>query len=339
MFLSSDNKKGLGLDFGKPRIGGSGKVVSMLRQFFKRSIIKEPKGKPSLNPPKQDKYSIGISFGHSPLHFDLPADLKNPVLTSEDVLDAEAAYVADPFMLRAGHLWYMFMEVLNRRKGKGEIGLAVSSDGLDWRYQRVVLTEPFHLSYPYVFEWMGEYFMIPESHQAGAVRLYKALRFPTKWQFVKSLIIGHRFSDSSIFRYDNKWWLLTETNPEFKFDTLRLYYSDDLAGSWIEHPRSPVVRENAHIARPGGRVLTIDGRIIRYAQDCYPVYGTQVWAVELSKLTTEEYEEHLACESQILTPSGTGWNGAGMHHIDPHRMDDGSWIACVDGWCWTGAGN
>jgi hypothetical protein len=33
-----------------------------------------------------------------------------------------------------------------------------------------------------------------------------------------------------------------------------------------------------------------------------------------------------------LSASGRGWNGSGMHHIDPHRMEDGRWIACVDGW-------
>jgi hypothetical protein len=36
---------------------------------------------------------------------------------------------------------------------EGEIGLATSEDGLKWDYKQVVLNEPFHLSYPYVFEW------------------------------------------------------------------------------------------------------------------------------------------------------------------------------------------
>lgn len=313
--------------------------MSILRRFFKRLLTAESKERLPLDPPKQDKWSIGICFGHSPLHFDMPAHLKNPVLTDKDVSDVQAAYVADPFMVRANQTWYMFMEVLNQKKGRGEIGLATSGDGMDWTYQGIVLAEPFHLSYPYVFEWMGEYYMIPESHQASAVRLYKALQFPTKWQFIKSIIVGHRFSDSSIFQSDNRWWLLTETNPEYKFDTLRLYYSEDLLGSWLEHPQSPVIEGNAHIARPGGRVLVINDRIIRYAQDCYPVYGTQVSAIEISRLTTEKYEECLACENPILMPSGMGWNAAGMHHIDPHPMDDGSWMACVDGWCWVDAKN
>jgi hypothetical protein len=35
---------------------------------------------------------------------------------------------------------------------------------------------------------------------------------------------------------------------------------------------------------------------------------------------------------EVLEGSGAGWNGERMHHIDAHRLDDGSWIACVDGY-------
>ena len=38
----------------------------------------------------------------------------------------------------------------------------------------IVLAEPFHLSYPYVFEWQGSHYMIPESGAAKSVRLYRA---------------------------------------------------------------------------------------------------------------------------------------------------------------------
>jgi hypothetical protein len=33
----------------------------------------------------------------------------------------------------------------------------------------------------------------------------------------------------------------------------------------------------------------------------------------------------------VLHPSGGGWNAKGMHHIDPHRLDDTHWLASVDG--------
>jgi hypothetical protein len=272
----------------------------------------------------------------SPLHFGPPEDVDNPVLTREDVSDVQAAFVADPFMLRVNHIWYMFFEVLNRQTGKGEIGLAISEDGRRWTYQHIVLAEPFHLSYPYVFEWMSDYYMIPESHEAGSIRLYQARKFPLEWFCVATLISGPRFSDSSLVRYADKWWLFTETDLKMQFDTVRLYYADDLMGPWLEHPQSPIIAGNPCTARPAGRVLVLRDRIIRYAQNCHPHYGMQVRASEITELTTESYHERDVAENPILTGSGAGWNRDGMHHIDPHLLEDGQWIACVDGWIWVG---
>ncbi len=282
---------------------------------------------------KWHHWSIGVYFGESPLHFASPA-VNNPVLSSKDVTDVPAAFVADPFMLQVNGTWYLFFEVANQQAGKGEIGLAVSEDGLRWVYQQIVLAEPFHLSYPYVFEWLGEHYMIPESHQAGAIRLYKAVKFPTRWSLVKNLVGGLTFNDPSIFRHQDKWWLFVETDPDIKCDTLRLYYADDLMGPWAEHPKSPVIKGDPHIARPAGRVLSIDDRVIRYTQDCYPIYGTQVRAFEINELSATGYGEREVFESPVLAGGGIGWNESGMHHIDPHCLEDGKWMACVDGFSW-----
>ncbi len=281
-------------------------------------------------PEKSLQWSIGVYAGKS--LFDLsPTHTKNPILTRKDVCDVRAGFVADPFMLKVEQTWYMFFEVFNNHTCKGEIGLAISQDALSWKYEQIILTEPFHLSYPYIFQWMNEYYMIPESYQANSVRLYKATKFPTQWTFVGNLLSGSVFLDASIFRYTDKWWLFTETNPEHKWDTLRLYYANELLGPWVEHPNSPIINGNAHIARPAGRVVVMDDRIIRYTQDCQPEYGTQVRAFEIDELTTTTYHEREINKNPVLVPSGTGWNGSGMHHIDPHLLDNGQWIACVDG--------
>lgn len=280
------------------------------------------------------EWSIGISIGTSPWDFISPTQIDNPVLTRRDVADVPAAFVADPFMLKTAHTWYMFFEVVNTLTNKGEIGLAWSADGMTWRYQRIVLAEPFHLSYPYVFTWNGEYYMIPESHQAGAVRLYQARRFPDQWSYAATLLHSSFIVDASIFRYHDAWWLLAETNPQAKYDTLRLYYAKHLTGPWREHPRSPIVAGNAHIARPAGRVVVVDDRVIRYAQDCSPIYGLQVWAFVITTLTPTRYQEHAPTDHPVLSGCGMGWNAIGMHHIDPHVRADGTWLACVDGFRW-----
>jgi hypothetical protein len=280
----------------------------------------------------QQVWSIGIYVGESPFHLASPEDIDNPILKIDDIFDVPAHSIADPFMLRVDRTWYLFFEVLNLQTGKGVIGLAISENGLKWTYEQIVLSEPFHLSYPYVFEWMNDYYMVPETFEAGSIRLYKASKFPTEWSFVGILKSGEHFADASLFRYHSKWWLFTETNPEMRNDTLRLFHAPELIGPWIEHPDSPIIEGNPHIARPAGRVIVVDDKVIRYTQDCHPAYGTQVRGFEINELTTRTYREQKVDQTHlVLTPSGIGWNASGMHHIDPHLMDDGRWIAAVDG--------
>ncbi len=114
-------------------------------------------------------------------------------------------------------------------------------------------------------------------------------------------------------------------------DMLRLYSAPDLRGPWTEHPKSPVVRHDPARARPAGRVLITEGRIVRFAQDCLGGYGLRGRAFEVSKLSSTEYTEK-ELDWSGLTASGVGWNAEGMHHVDLHQRDDGSWLACVDGW-------
>lgn len=278
------------------------------------------------------RWSIGIYVGESPVSLSPSAAVTNPVLTAKHVTDVSAEFVADPFMVKEDSNWYMFFEVLNNATGQGDIGLAVSADTTKWDYKQIVLDEPFHLSYPYVFKWKGEYYLIPESGAANSVRLYRAVTFPTQWQFVSTLINGGNFVDSSIFEFEGRFWLFTTSNDkQNKDNNLRLYYADDLFGKWIEHPRSPVIQNDPDIARPAGRVLVLDDRIIRYAQDDYPTYGSQVRAFVISELTTSTYKEEPIGSEPIVKLSGAGWNRDGMHHIDSHSLGKATWVACVDG--------
>jgi len=274
-------------------------------------------------------WSVGIYAGDSLFRLEPAAGVTNPVLSPRDITDVSAECVADPFMIWVDGTWYMFFEVLNRVLGRGVIAYATSADALHWSYQHVVIEEPFHLSYPYIFEWQGEYLMVPETLKAGSVRLYKATSFPGSWTFAGTLIdrVG---ADPSPFQYGGKWWMFLCPLP-YRHDALHLYMADQPYGPWTEHPFSPIVRGNCSIARPAGRVLASNGRVMRFAQDCYPVYGSRVRAFEILKLSEDDYVEAAAGDGPILGPSGAGWNGRGMHHLDAHPIRDGSWIACVDG--------
>jgi hypothetical protein len=209
---------------------------------------------------------------------------------------------------------------------------------LNWKYQKIVLDENFHLSYPYVFLYDGTFYMIPEAGETKSVRLYKAKEFPTKWELDRVLLNGLSFSDPSLLKYNNKWWLFVETDPH-GFGTLRLYSADELRGPWREHPKSPIVEKNENIARPGGRMIIYNNALFRYTQDATPTYGNQVRIFQIDKLTSDEYIEHEYKISPVLESGKSynsnvrlmNWRSGGMHHIDPHKISKQNWIACVDG--------
>jgi hypothetical protein len=225
----------------------------------------------------------------------------------------------------------MFFEVMNWNTWKGEIGLAESRDGTRWAYRNIVLTEPFHLSYPHVFAADGEYWMIPETYQAHSVRLYRAAEFPQRWEFHAELVSGAPFSDATVVRHAGNWWLFVESTAHCH-NTLRLYQAPSLVGPWVEHVHSPVVRDDPSSARPAGRIVATSGGLLRFAQDCRESYGKAVRAFEITALDPWRYAERPSQIDPILGPSGAGWNACGMHHIDAGPCPDGGWLAAVDGW-------
>jgi hypothetical protein len=249
----------------------------------------------------------------------------NPVLTADDVTDANALFVADPFLFHEGSTWYMFFEVLAAR---GKIGVATSSDGLQWTYDRLVLEEPWHLSFPDVFKWDGHYYMIPESEVQSAVYLYEASDFPYSWQRVATLVSGRNFVDPVVFHANGTWWMFVGKTGSC---CCYLYYSDNLRSGWREHPRSPIVNNQWSRARPAGRSFVYDGtHILRLAQKNDDHYGEAVRAFQIDTLDRLQYAEHEIPQSPILQASGTGWNADGMHQCDAW-YDGTRWIAAVDG--------
>ncbi|MEO9133171.1 MAG: hypothetical protein ABI240_18440 [Sphingomonas sp.] len=278
---------------------------------------------------RPDPWSIGLYTGPDPLHLGPPPGVANPVMTREQVTDVPADFVADPFLFHHEGAWHLFFEILNHARRTGEIGWASSPDAISWSYGGIVLSEAFHLSYPCVFAHDGEVFMVPETLGADAVRLYRADPFPTRWVPVADLIPG-QIADPTPFRFEGRWWMFACPAPH-AHDALALYCAEDLAGPWREHPASPLITGDKRRARPGGRVVTWDGRLYRFAQDCGPRYGSGVRAFEITRLTLDDYAERECTESPILGPTGAGWNGKGMHHVDAWPIAPGQWIAVVDG--------
>ncbi len=276
---------------------------------------------------KRMQWTIGVYEGTDPFNLSDPKGLENPVLSARDVSDVDAAFIADPFMVEDQGRYFMFFEVLNLNTNTGDIGYAVSEDGNEWSYEKIILDEEFHLSYPGIYKWDDQYYMIPESAADQSVRLYRATMFPQEWEYMGNLLSGSRFFDPTAFFHNNRWWMFTSSEGN---GVLNLYYSDSLTSGWKAHPMNPLIENKPDMARPAGHVFAYENSLYRLAQDDYPSYGIQVYAFEITELSPNSYQEQSDSLIEIVTMSGKGWNSVGMHHVDLHNMGN-KWFAIVDG--------
>jgi sucrose-6-phosphate hydrolase SacC (GH32 family) len=274
-------------------------------------------------------WSIGWLSGPSPMALRPDPGVRNPILTFEDVSDVRAAFVADPFLFRHDDRWHLVFEILEAESRRGVIGLATSTDARSWSYEGVVLREAFHLSYPHIFAEGPDLFMMPETLEPGRVRLYRAETIAGPWLLEAELIEG-RWSDPTPFRYLGRWWLFV-CQLNWRHDTLRLYHAPKLTGPWREHPSSPIIADDCRRARPAGRVIAWDGRLIRFAQDCVPAYGTAVRAFEILELTESTYVERPATPEVVLAAGEAPWMAGRVHHVDAQQVAHDRWVACIDG--------
>ncbi len=255
-------------------------------------------------------------------------------LSGRHIIDVEGEYMADPFVVRHQETFLMFFEVWNTEDKRGSIGLASSDDGVSWMYERIILRESFHLSYPYVFEEAGHYFMIPETHAVGQVRLYHSPTFPFVWKLHK-VLLNEDLCDASIVKHEGMWYIFASPPSN---DRVLLYYSGNLLGVWQEHLASPVLVGKEH-GRPAGSIIKIaptsssSTGLILFVQDCSGSYGAGVNSFQINELS--------ATRASIVPRNDTGlygsgvpsqWNKNGMHHVSMFSGIQGELLAAVDGW-------
>lgn len=271
-------------------------------------------------------WAIGILKGPTLASLQEDPSCPNPRIAAQNISFPKSEFVADPFLIQEGDRWLLFFELFNADTGKGEIGLSESEDLCEWTFKGIVLRESFHLSYPFVFKVGVQYFMIPESRQAGAIRLYRATRFPYEWRFERDLVQGN-YSDATPVWFKKRWWLFANRAPY----ALAVFSARSIRGPFIEHPMSPLYEGDESRARPAGRPVVITGELTRFVQDNRGGYGKRVRAMRVSDISREMVDEAVHYVDPFLAEVAEGWNSYGMHHISPVQLSDGSWVAAIDG--------
>jgi len=221
---------------------------------------------------------------------------------------------ADPHVIFKDGTYYIFIEEYVYAAGKAHISVIEMDNLGNHGPPHSVLDAPHHLSYPFVFEHAGDYYMVPESVARPGIDVYKCTRFPDRWEPHGTLLGELRGADPTLFFHAGRWWLFTgfatgKGRPAW--DELSLFHAKDpLSGDWTPHAENPVVCD-VRCARPAGGIFELGGRIYRPAQDCSRDYGRAVRINEILTLTPDRYAER---EVSRIEPN---WDRsvAGVHQI------------------------
>lgn len=225
----------------------------------------------------------------------------------------EGHFIADPFVITREGRDYCFVEDYDYAAKRGHVSAYELGDDKATALG-VVLREPFHLSFPYLFEHEGMLYMIPESASNRDIRLYECVNFPREWKLVRTYMRDVSAVDSMVFRHGEHWWLFTNINPIAQGEhcsELYAFYSDDpIHGEWMPHAQNPLIVDPL-CARNGGIILEKDA-VYRVAQrQGFDLYGESMTVRKIVMLTPETFEE---VEITHIQPEFYE-NAVGTHHL------------------------
>jgi hypothetical protein len=231
------------------------------------------------------------------------------------------SFSADPFLIERNGVLHLFVERFDYAKGRGGIAHTIMGPQGPVGPPVPVIEEPWHLSYPFVFEHAGEVYLIPESAAAGTVDLWRATAFPHRWEKVATLLdrkTGGEAADATLHEINGQWVMFASRRgcgPLARFasswDTLAVFTASSPMGPFTPHPASPVTTD-VTAARPAGRLFRRDGALIRPAQDCARGYGSGLTLARIDRLDEGGFRQTVLSRLQ----PGPAWPGLGLHSLD-----------------------
>lgn len=178
-------------------------------------------------------------------------------------------WCADPFPFYYRGEWYIFVEIYYLYHNKACLGYYKLSDP---RRVHVVLEEPFHLSYPNVFIWGEEVYMIPETHNARELRLYRARKFPDCWELDSVMLRDIDLADTSLYFQDD---LIMMETMEDVYSDAKVYrnrlYQLDMDNRTVQE--IPTGRSQYIDRRPAGNFFRVGNEVYHALQNCDHCYG------------------------------------------------------------------
>jgi hypothetical protein len=203
---------------------------------------------------------------------------------------------ADPFVVVRDGRYYVFFEEYLYSTNRAHLSvLELDADGLVGAPVRII-ERPYHLSYPHLFDYGGELYLIPESKGNRTIEVYRCTEFPYGWELATVLMEDIEAVDATLLEHGGRWWLfanVVENAGSSSWDELCLFSAESpLSRHWTPHPLNPIVSDVKR-SRPAGPIFRRDGRLYRPSQDSARCYGYGFHINEITELTPTRYSERI----------------------------------------------
>lgn len=199
-------------------------------------------------------------------------------------------WLADPFLLEKDGVTYIFYEAMDLVTKLGKIGYSIVKEDGTCTPVKIVIDQKYHMSFPFIFEYEGNVYIMPESCGDWRVRLFKAKRFPDIWEPAEILLPDVYACDSIFIEKDGERWLLT--NEMYHHPPV-----DSFGSCWVKNFLYPMkglavcgegvkVTEGDFGIRNAGKSFWDGGKLYRIGQDCrYKQYGRGMALFEVESMT------------------------------------------------------
>jgi len=218
-------------------------------------------------------------------------------------------YRADPFVWRESGDTRVIFEEYDWWCGRADIR-SIRIDGELGANRRIELAGSYHLSYPQIIKCDGATYCVPESAELGAVDLYAWDPESLRWNY-RTRLIEERVLDPTLIHFGGAWYMFGTLMGEKAWESLQIWWSHSLYGSWVAHPLSPI-KSPSGCSRSAGPIFTSSGRLYRPVQDNSNGYGSGILLHRIDILTPELFSE--TCVRR-LGPEPGGPYPSGLHTL------------------------
>lgn len=174
---------------------------------------------------------------------------------------------ADPFLWRYESKLYLFYERYDCRRGIGELAVREVNKDLTTGREYCILSRPYHLSFPHVFQYRGQLFLIPETSAHHSIEVYRAVSFPYQWELYKTIVSDISAVDTIVFSKQAEGIVLLTSftqQDSCRVENWLLYLDKDF--NFIKQEKYKDRSDYGN--RNAGQILQRGDHYLRVGQDC-----------------------------------------------------------------------